>query len=78
MCECCSNHAANHQGHVHVNSVESDDCFKGLAHVLRDVPGVISVEFAAAAEQAKIVFDKRILEITSLEQILDKNGFAVS
>jgi len=78
MCECCSQKAAGHQGHIHVNSVDCDDCFKELEGILNDLPGIINVEYVKDAEQAKIVFDKRIIEVTGLEKVLDKNGFAVS
>ncbi len=78
MCDCCSQHAADHQGHIHINNVDCDDCFRELQNVLADVPGVVSVEFVRDVEQAKVVFDKRIMEITGLEQILFENGFAVS
>ncbi len=78
MCECCAQHAAGHHGHVHVNGVDCDDCFNRLEQILKDTPGIVSIEFVRAAEQAKVVFDRRILEITGLEQILDNNGFAVS
>lgn len=78
MCECCSQHAASQQGHIHIRSVDCDECFRDLEKVLADVPGVVSVEFVRAVEQAKVVFDKRIIEITGLEEILDRNGFAVS
>lgn len=78
MCECCSHNAANHQGHIHVCGVTCSDCFSQLQEILNEVPGIINVEFVESAEQAKIVFDKRIMEITNLEQVLDENGFGVS
>ena len=78
MCECCSQHAAKHQGHVHINGIDSKSCFQELETVLCDVPGVVSVEFIEGVAQVKVVFDKRILEVTGLEQLLDKNGFALS
>lgn len=78
MCECCAQHAAGHHGHVHVNGVDCEECFKKLEQLLQDTPGLVSVEYAKDTEQAKVVFDRRILEITALEQLLDNNGFAVS
>lgn len=78
MCECCSHNAATHQGHIHVYGVSCSECFSELQELLSEVPGVINVEFVESAEQAKIVFDKRILEITNLEEVLDQNGFGVS
>ncbi len=78
MCECCAQHAANQQGHLHVGRVNGDDSFKNLKTALADVPGVVGVEFIQEAGQAKIVFDKRIVELASLTEILGRNGFAVS
>lgn len=78
MCECCSDRAADHQGHIHVYGVSCSNCFGELQEILSEVPGVITVEFVENAEQAKVVFDKRILEVTHLEEVLDENGFGVS
>jgi len=71
VCECCSQHAAGHQGHIHVNGVNGEDSFRELQDALMDTPGVVSIEHVKDAEQAKVVFDKRIIEITRLEQVLD-------
>lgn len=78
MCECCSDRAAIHQGHIHVCGVSCSSCFGELQQILREIPGVINIEFVENAEQAKVVFDKRIVEITRLEQVLDEGGFGVS
>lgn len=78
MCECCSNNAANHQGHVHVNGIECSGCFGKLEKGLSDIPGIVRVEFVKEAEQAKVVFDRRILDIANLERTIDQLGFAVS
>ncbi len=78
MCECCAQHAAHQQGHIHIRRIDSDNCFKDLERVLANVPGVVGVEFNKEAGQARVVFDKRILETTSLEDILEQEGFAVS
>lgn len=78
MCECCSNHAEQHRGHVHVNGVDCTACFTDLEKALSDVPGIISLEYVGDGEQAKVTYDKRILAVTRLEEILDEKGFAVS
>lgn len=78
MCECCSNHAGQHRGHIHVNGVDCDACFADLEKALSDVPGIITLEYVRDGEQAKVTFDRRILEVTRLEKLLDENGFAVS
>jgi len=78
MCECCSGHARSNQGHIHVNGVDCVDCFGDLEKSLANVPGIITVEYVKDERQAKLTFDKRILEVTRLEEILDENGFGVS
>lgn len=78
MCECCSNNAAAHQGHVHVNGIECSGCFGKLEKALSGIPGIASVEFVEDSKQAKIIFDRRILEISNLEKTIDQLGFAVS
>lgn len=78
MCECCSNNAAAHQGHVHVNGIECSGCFGKLEKALSDIPGIVSVEFVKDSEQAKVVFDRRIVDVTNLEKAIDQLGYAVS
>lgn len=78
MCECCSNQAVAHQGHIHVNDVHCANCFNKLQKALADIPGVAGVEFVSEAQQAKVIFDRRIVNIASLEQIVTESGFFVS
>lgn len=78
MCECCSGHSELHRGHVHVKGVGCDGRFAGLEKALSDVPGVVSLEYAGDWEQVKVTFDKRILAVTRLEEILKEKGFALS
>ncbi len=78
MCECCATHGQAHQGHVHVNGVDCAACFADLERALTNLPGIIEVEYIKDNAQAKVTFDKRIVKVTRLEEILDENGFAVS
>jgi copper chaperone CopZ len=78
MCECCSNQAEQYRGHIHVNGVECADCVTGLEKALTGVPGVISLEYAEDREQVKVNFDKRIIAVTRLEEILKEKGFTFS
>jgi hypothetical protein len=69
MCECCSNHAAGHRGHIHIKDI-FDEGYNVIKHTLKDIPGIVSVDYTREQQQAKVVFDKRLLDASRIEKIL--------
>lgn len=78
MCECCAHNADSNQAHVHVGGINCTGCLGKLKDVLADVPGVANVEFIQDKKQAKVIFDKRIIELESLSKTLNEKGYTIS
>ena len=68
MCECCSQKAESHTGHLHIKEIASEK-FGQLRKMLVNLPGVTGVEYIVENEEIKVNFDQRIVGQQQLAQM---------
>ena len=78
MCECCSNHAKQHEGQIHVNGVNCGHCVGTIEKALSNKPGINALEHLSESKQLRISFDSRLVEVESLKKIIADLGYEVA
>ncbi|KNZ70957.1 heavy metal transport/detoxification protein [Thermincola ferriacetica] len=78
MCECCANHAKKHEDHIHVQGVNCGHCVSAIEKALADMPGINGLEHLAEANQLKISFDTRLVDVAKLTEIITGLGYNVA
>ncbi len=77
MCECCSNHAKQHETHIHVKGVNCGHCVSTIEKALADMPGINGMDHQAEAKTLTINFDSRLVDTERLKQIVSDLGYTV-